>query len=236
MKKTLAVLATFAIAAGFAAAKEDVPNASLSEVRFGGVVNGVEFDRAELDGKVVVVEKWGTRCGPCIAFLPELAKIAKRYEKKGLAVVGMEVQNSKKDAIVDVLDDARVKYPVVAGGSTPVSAGTIPFACVFGADGKLLWSGNPHNDGFLKSIKKGLRDKKDMPSPSTAASVDKTTAGPLIASREWTNTDGKTIRAEVMRVEDANVVFRMSGGREVPYEIAKLSEDDQKLIREAANE
>jgi len=61
-----------------------VPDASVSEVRFGEVVNDVPFDKESLEGKVVVVEMWGVNCPPCIASLPDLAKLARSNEKKGL--------------------------------------------------------------------------------------------------------------------------------------------------------
>jgi len=54
----------------------------------------------------------------------------------------------------------------------------------------------------------------------------------MIAMREWKNNEGKIIRAELLRVEDGKVVFKISH-REVPYEISKLSDEDQKLIRDA---
>lgn len=232
-------LASFLLSAAFAvgatsAADDDVPAGSLSQVKFGDVVNEVDFKPDELTGKVVVVEKWGTQCGPCIAFLPELAKIAKRYEKKGLAVVGMEVQQSKKDDINELLKDAKVKYPVVAGGSTPVNADGIPHAHVFGPDGKLLWAGNPHEDGFMDSIKDGLRAYKKMPEEEPGAE-EESEDGPLVASRDWTNSEGKSITAEVLRVEGGKVIFRMNG-REVPYQLDQLVEEDQKTIREAAEQ
>ena len=95
------------------------------------------IDYAALEGKVVVVEEWGVNCGPCIASLPDMAKLAKRYAKKGLVVVGLEVQGGTEDEILDLLKEARVKYPVTKGGNAPVSTGGIPHACIFGTDGKL---------------------------------------------------------------------------------------------------
>ena len=137
--------------------KASVPDASLSEVRWTEVVNEVPFDKETLAGKVVVVEEWGVNCGPCIASLPEMAKMAKRWEKKGLVVVGMERQNSSKEDILKVLKPARVKYAVMAGGSTPVPSDGIPHALVFGVDGKLVWHGHPADDEFEDSVKDALK-------------------------------------------------------------------------------
>lgn len=152
-------IALFPVAA-FAKEKEEkaaVPNASLSDVNFGEVVNGVPFDKTTLAGKVVVVEEWGVNCGPCIASLPDLAKMAKSGEKKGLVVVGLERQNSPKEDILKVLKTARVAYPVMAGGSAPGNTGGIPHVCVFDTTGKLVWNGNPHDEDFERAVKKELR-------------------------------------------------------------------------------
>lgn len=144
-------------------AKPELPNATLADVQFTEVVNGVAFDKAALTGKVVVVEEWGVNCGPCIASLPEMAKLAKSGEKKGLVVVGLERQNSSKEDILKVLKTAKVEYPVMSGGSAPGNTGGIPHACVFDSTGKLIFSGHPADADFEKSVKKALRDVKAEP-------------------------------------------------------------------------
>lgn len=153
-----AALVAFALPA-FADDKEktSVPDASLSQVKWTDVVNGAAFDKAALEGKVVVIEEWGVNCAPCIASLPDMAKLANRYDKKGLVVVGMERQGGTKDQIMKLLKPARVKYPVMAGGSTPVPSDGIPHALVFGTDGKLVWHGHPAADEFEDAVKDALK-------------------------------------------------------------------------------
>ena len=153
-------IALLALAVPAFAGKKDkpvVPDASLDQVRWSEVVNDVPFDKEALKGKVVVIEEWGVNCAPCIDSLPELAKMAKRYEKKGLVVVGMERQNSSKEDILKVLKEAKVKYPVMAGGSTPVAGGGIPHALVFGGDGKLVFEGRPEAEEFEDAVKDALK-------------------------------------------------------------------------------
>ncbi|MGC4013192.1 MAG: TlpA disulfide reductase family protein [Luteolibacter sp.] len=164
MKKALFVCALLALP-GLSPAKEKkdaaaVPNASVDQVQWGTPANDTAFDKTQLKGKVVVVEEWGVNCAPCIASLPELAKMAKTYEKSGLVVVGLERQGSTKEAINKVLDAAKVKYAVQAGGAGPVPSSGIPHALIFAADGKLAWHGNPHDEDFEKEVKKALRDAK----------------------------------------------------------------------------
>ena len=163
--KLLAYLFGIVLLPAFSFAKEQeaekgVPDASLSDVRFGEVVNEVPFDKDNLTGKVVVVESWGVNCPPCIASLPDLAKLARTNEKKGLVVVGLECQGGTKEQILKLLKDARVKYPVMSGGSAPGGNGTIPHACVFDTSGKLVWTGNPHDEDFERAVKKELRGIK----------------------------------------------------------------------------
>lgn len=156
----IALLPVFATAKDKEAVAPAVPNASLADVRYGEVVNEVPFNKDELTGKVVVVEEWGVNCPPCLASLPNLAKLAKSNDKKGLVVVGLECQNSPKESILKILKSAKVAYPVMAGGSAPGGTGSIPHACVFDTTGKLVWTGNPHDENFERAVKKALRDVK----------------------------------------------------------------------------
>ncbi len=159
MKLALKIAALFALAAPAFADDDEksVPDVTLSQVRWAEVVNDVAFDQDALGGKVVVVEQWGVNCPPCIASLPELAKLAKRYDDKGLVVVGLERQQSSKEAILKVIKPARVGYPVMAGGHVPVPGNGIPNVAVFGADGKLVWHGHPADREFEKSVKGALK-------------------------------------------------------------------------------
>ncbi len=158
MKPALKIAALFALAVpAFADDEASVPDVSLSQVRWAEVVNDVEFDKDALGGKVVVVEQWGVNCPPCIASLPDMARLAKRYDDKGLVVVGLERQQSSKEAILKVIKSARVSFPVMAGGHVPVPGNTIPNVAVFGADGKLVWHGHPGHKEFDKAVKDALK-------------------------------------------------------------------------------
>lgn len=163
--KSFACLLGLVLIPSFSPAKDKddkpaLPTATLADVKFTEVVNGAAFDKTQLAGKVVVVEEWGVNCGPCLASLPTLAKMAKSNDKKGLVVVGLERQNSTKEQILKTIKPARVEYPVMAGGSAPGGTGTIPHVCIFDVNGKLIYNGNPHNADFESSVKKALKDVK----------------------------------------------------------------------------
>lgn len=165
--KTIALLIALALplAAATSSAKskkgqEAVPDVTIDKVTFGPVVNDKPFDPASLKGKVVVIDVWGVNCGPCVALLPEMARIARSGESKGLVVIGIEAQNSAKEAILPLLKKARVEYPVTAGGDPQINNGGLPRAGIWGADGKLVWVGNPGDEGFKRAISKALHEAK----------------------------------------------------------------------------
>ena len=54
------------------------------------------------------------------------------------------------------------------------------------------------------------------------------------AQQRWTNDAGKTITAQFIRLEGANVVLRLADGREVPYPLAKLNAASQQQARKLA--
>ena len=73
-------------------------------------------------------------------------------------VVGFEAQNSPKEAILKVLKDARVKYPVMSGASLPLAADGIPHVAVFNTAGKLAWHGHPADEKFKSAVKAALKE------------------------------------------------------------------------------
>jgi cytochrome c biogenesis protein CcmG, thiol:disulfide interchange protein DsbE len=67
---------------------------------------------ADLRGKAVVVNFWASWCGPCKTEAPALQAASERYRKRGLVVVGIDLEDLKEDA-QHFVHRFGVTYPIV---------------------------------------------------------------------------------------------------------------------------
>lgn len=72
-----------------------------------------EVALADLRGTVVLLNVWATWCEPCIAELPELAKLHTELEPRGFAVIGLNVDvASKRLQVRKMVDDHDLPFPI----------------------------------------------------------------------------------------------------------------------------
>ncbi|MHC5540512.1 redoxin family protein, partial [Singulisphaera rosea] len=77
--------------------------------------DGKTISLADYRGKVVMVDFWGTWCGPCIREIPHLIELSKKYEDKGLQVVGLTFERVPPEEvrikIEDFVKEKKIPYP-----------------------------------------------------------------------------------------------------------------------------
>ena len=161
--------------------------------------------------------------------MPHLVEMDKKYSRKGLKIIAAEVQGSSKQAIGKIIEENNAGFTVTKGAQGPVSIAGIPHAVAFGADGKLIFKGHPASEEFKDVVKKALKDVEVVKeNPGGLAAL-----GDAIEQRTWTNSEGVKMVAAVTKIDGDKVIFRLQkNGKIVPYPISKLSEEDQKLIKE----
>jgi cytochrome c biogenesis protein CcmG/thiol:disulfide interchange protein DsbE len=64
-------------------------------------------------GQVVLVNYWATWCGPCWEETPGLVRLSREMGPKGLAVVGVAIDEGGREKVKKFVDEFRVPYPVV---------------------------------------------------------------------------------------------------------------------------
>jgi thiol-disulfide isomerase/thioredoxin len=57
-------------------------------------VNGVESKLSDLQGKFVLLQFWGSWCGPCRAENPHLVELYKKYHDQGFEIVSLGVESN----------------------------------------------------------------------------------------------------------------------------------------------
>ena len=156
----------------------------------------------------------------------------RKYAKKGMVLVGAEVQRSDDDKIKEVIDQQGLKFTVTKGISGPSLSNAIPHMAVFDVKGDLVFKGHPNQ--AEKAIKTALKDVKEDSSTEEELSIFTKTKY-LIDERIWTNNKGKKLKASLISLEGNTGNFRFSNGRKFNYDITKLSVEDQTLIKNKSN-
>ncbi|SDL55132.1 Thiol-disulfide isomerase or thioredoxin [Pedobacter sp. ok626] len=121
-------------------------------------------------GQVYVVEFWATWCLPCIAGMPHLSDLARKY-KKDVTVIGVSIfeRGTTMPVIEKFVADKgdKMDYHVAAEKGkmmaehwmTAYAERGIPFSFVVDREGRIAWCGPPKNlDQVLAQVVKGNWD------------------------------------------------------------------------------
>ena len=95
---------------------------------------------ASLKGRPVVLDFWASWCGPCAIEAPILDRIARRYEKQGLVVLGIDVDDPPEKARAYAKSKG-LSYPIVLDpGEAQKRYGVdkLPSLVVIGRDGRVV--------------------------------------------------------------------------------------------------
>lgn len=104
LKQAFAVAALFVASIGMASAQQ-VSNFSFKDI------HGKTHQFNDYKGKWVIVNYWATYCAPCVAELPALNTIAKRFKDKAV-VLGLEAGETPLQDLKQFAAQRNISYPI----------------------------------------------------------------------------------------------------------------------------
>lgn len=103
------------------------------------LAGGGEFDVAAEKGKnIVILDFWATWCGPCRNSMPNLIKLAKEYEGKGVILVSVNLEEAEEDVLAFIKKegwDVKVALDSDYSVGALYMAEAIPETVIIGKDG-----------------------------------------------------------------------------------------------------
>lgn len=109
-------------------------------------LDGKPIDVSDYKGKVVVLNAWGSWCGPCRLESKYFAKVAEETASQGVQFVGINVRNPQRSDAISFDEDAGITYPslydptgrlLLRFPKGTLRLQTIPSTVVLDRDGKI---------------------------------------------------------------------------------------------------
>lgn len=164
MKKLLLYLVGLLLSApaGYA---QTLPGPPAPNLRFTTVLNGAQpsLTLAQLRSKVVLLEFWGTFCGPCLTAMPHLQALQRQFAGR-LQVVAISADSPARLARYLQARPSNLLFAAVAAATQDslqrfFSYQTIPHAVLLDAAGRVLASTEPSciTAEIIRQVLKGQR-------------------------------------------------------------------------------
>ena len=111
------------------------PGFHLKDAR-GGLV-----DLSQYKGKVVLLNFWETTCGGCKIEIPWFIEFEKRYKRRGLAVIGVALDEDGWIPVKPFVTKKKMNYRVVIGNdglARSYGVESLPATFLIGRDGRIV--------------------------------------------------------------------------------------------------
>ena len=140
MKKVLMLTVSFAVLAANAVSWKGIGESNW--------YSGPKITEADLEGKVVMVDKWGVFCPPCRALLPKMQDVWQSFKGKNFMLIGGHCQGRKDSEVQALVKANKLTFPIYEGAGLAVNEPSfrgIPFLYVVDHRGKIVYQGHNHN-------------------------------------------------------------------------------------------
>jgi thiol-disulfide isomerase/thioredoxin len=112
-------------------------------------------------GQVVLINFWATWCGPCRQEMPLLETLHAKYQRAGLVLLGINIDEDRGDA-VEMAQTLQVSYPILFDERKVVSrdyqVGTMPLTVLIDREGVVRYVSEGYKPGYEKRYTEKLRE------------------------------------------------------------------------------
>ncbi|MBQ1969468.1 MAG: TlpA family protein disulfide reductase, partial [Flavobacteriales bacterium] len=122
-------------------------------------VNDKPLSLEEYKGMWVILDFWGSWCGPCRQSNPHLVKIYKQYHKKGLEIIGLALNDTREKSVRAMTEDGITWRNAVINEQEDETAKNLPVTYrITGVPTKILIDPN----GVVQVIEVGVKEESEI--------------------------------------------------------------------------
>jgi len=121
----------------YAFTRSAFPEFETTDIDGNAIDNGVFSE-----GKMTMVNLWGTWCGPCVGELPELQRISEDYAEKGVKVIGVYDYSSMDEEVRALMEQQGLTYTMAryADPFFELETGYVPTTYFVDGQGRIMGS------------------------------------------------------------------------------------------------